>query len=60
MSNSYRDSFKKQISDLEDEFIDLCAGIGDRLDNIIGDIRRGSLTQEEVASLLEDLRDEVW
>lgn len=58
--SSYRDDFRKQISDLDDEFIDLCAGIGDRVDNIIVGIRSGSLTQEEVVSLLEDLKEELW
>jgi hypothetical protein len=60
MSDSYRDSFRKKISELDDEFIDLCANIGTRVDNIIGGIRSGSLTQDEVVSLLEDLKDEVW
>ncbi len=60
MSDSLRDDFRKKIDSLDDEFIDFCSKVGNRIDSIINDLERIETTRHEVIEELKALKDELW
>jgi len=60
MSDSLRDDFRKKIDSLDDEFIDFCSKVGNRIDSIINDLGRIETTRHEVIEELKALKDELW
>lgn len=60
MSDSLRDDFRKKINSLDDEFIDFCSKVGNRIDSIINDLERIETTRHEVIEELKALKDELW
>ena len=60
MSDSLRDDFRKKINSLDDEFIDFCSKVGNRIDSIISDLERIETTRHEVIEELKALKDELW
>lgn len=60
MSDSLRDDFRKKIDSLDDEFIDFCSRVGNRIDSIINDLERIETTRHEVIEELKALKDELW
>lgn len=60
MSDGLRDDFRKKINSLDDEFIDFCSKVGNRIDSIINDLERIETTRHEVIEELKALKDELW